>query len=95
MLGQIILRVAMSATQKSVAVVATKFATSATSTLAGCIIQNKIVNKANERIKENCTEETIKKEQGRAIGKSALSAGVCGGVGLILFNGISNIINNS
>ena len=95
MIGTIILRVAMTASQKTVATVATKVATSAGATLASCLFQNRLIRTANKNIADEPTEENVRKEQGKVAYKSALGAGICGGVGLVAFNAISNVIKNS
>ncbi len=104
MVIDIISRVAMSAAQKAGATVATKVATSAAATFAGCLLQMQIIKAEQAKLQEKAkaanekgeilSQDEITKAQTKAFGEAAVASGAVAGVGLVANNAIANAIRS-
>lgn len=97
MITEMIVRTALTSTQKSIATIAAKTVTTAVSTVAGIGVQNSFAKKESERLaaKENLTEEEVKKAQLNVALKGGICSGLLAGAGLVAFYKINEIIQKS
>lgn len=98
MLQSIIVRVAITAAQKSGAKVASKVGTTIASSLAGYAVQSTLTKSQTKKVQAladsgNLSEKDIKNANAKVILGSAVGAGVCAGIGMVANNGINNYID--
>lgn len=103
MVASIISHVALNATQKMVANASIKVATTAGGTLAGCLVQDKIVKSKSKKIVndfqektangEVVTQEDLQKAMMPVYVQAAFASGACAGAGSLVGSALTRAVN--